>query len=146
MPQFDPTWFSSQIFWLFATFVLLYILMSRFLLPPLLEVMERRDSTVAADIAQAQTFKGDAQKAKENYERALAEARAKSQALIDGVLAEHKEKAEHATKAMEAKIAAKLKDAERDIAAKKKSLLDALIPATSEMAALIVGKVAGAKA
>lgn len=146
MPQFDPTWFSSQLFWLFATFMLLYILMSRFLLPPIMEVMERRSTMVASDIEQAQLRKSEAKQAKENYERALTEARTKSQALIDEVLAEQKIKSEAAAKEMEQKIARKLEEAERAIDSRQDTLLESLIPATADMAKMIVGKVAGAKA
>jgi F-type H+-transporting ATPase subunit b len=145
MPQFDPTWFSSQIFWLAILFVTFYVLVSRLLLPPIIEIMERRKTTMEGDIATAQSMKLDAQRAKESYERALAEARAKSQSLIDSVMAEQKSKSDNASRDMETKVSAKLKEAEREISNKQKTLLDSLLPATSEMATMIAGKLLGAK-
>ena len=42
MPQFDPTTFASQLFWLAVTFVLLFIVVSQFAIPRLGEVLEQR--------------------------------------------------------------------------------------------------------
>lgn len=140
MPQLDPTWFASQLFWLLVAFVTLYVVLSRFLLPPIMEVMERRKSTLESDMEGAQRFKSEAEKARDHYERTLADARMRSQHLIDGVMNEHKVKAEQAEKSLDDQITAKLKEAERRISAKKQELMEALTPATAEMTALIVEK------
>lgn len=140
MPQLDPTWFASQLFWLFVAFVTLYVLLARFLLPPIMEVMERRAATLTSDMEGAQRSKTEAEKARDHYERTLADARARSQHLIDGVMHEHKVKSEQAEKALDEQIAAKLKEADRRIAGKKQELMEALTPATAEMTALIVEK------
>ena len=50
MPQLDPTWFASQLFWLAITFVTLYVVLSRFVLPPLLEIIARRAQTAQDDM------------------------------------------------------------------------------------------------
>jgi len=140
MPQLDPTWFASQLFWLFVAFMTLYVVLSRFMLPPLLEVMERRKATVDSDLQGAERFKTEAEKARDHYERTLADARLRSQQLIDTVMQEHKAKSEQASKALDDQIAAKLKEADRRISAKKQELMEALTPATAEMTALIVEK------
>ena len=38
MPQFDPSTFGPQLFWLLVTFVTLYLLMSRLVLPRITDV------------------------------------------------------------------------------------------------------------
>lgn len=140
MPQFDPTWFASQLFWLVVAFAVLYTALARFLLPPLMDMMDRRRAAVDSDTALAQHCKSEAEQARDSYERALAEARAKSQQLVNAVMEEQKQKSEQASHQLEAQISAKLKDAERRISAKKQELMDALTPATAEMTALIVEK------
>lgn len=140
MPQLDPTWFASQLFWLFVSFSLLYFILAKMILPPLMSIMERRQHAVESDLSQAKSFASEAEAAKELYERTLAQARANSQQLIDAVAHEFKAKSELASKELEETIAAKLKEAERKISAKKQELMDALTPTTAEMTALIVEK------
>ena len=140
MPQLDPTWFASQLFWLFVSFALLYYLLAKVILPPLMDAMERRQNTVDSDISVAQSCKTQAEEARQQYERTLAEARANSQQLIDSVMVEHKAKSEQAARELEKQIAAKIKESERKIVTKKQELMDALTPTTAEMTALIVEK------
>jgi F-type H+-transporting ATPase subunit b len=90
MPQLDPTWFASQIFWLVVSFVTLYVVLSRFVLPPLVDVVARRKQTMEGDINQAQRLKSDAEIAKTDYERMAAEARNTAQQQITEALAANK--------------------------------------------------------
>lgn len=140
MPQLDPTWFASQIFWLLVTFGLLYVVLSRLVLPPLVGIVARRESTIEGDIAHAEALKQEAEAARQEYERTLAEARAKAQQLFSDAMADHKAKADIASKDVEQQVAAKLEEANARISAKKKELIGALTPATEELTSLIVEK------
>jgi F-type H+-transporting ATPase subunit b len=140
MPQLDPTWFASQLFWLLVSFVTLYFILSKLILPPLLEILARREQTRASDIDQAQSLKTQAEDARLTYERALAEARAKAQQLVNDAVIGQKARAEKAGHELDRQIAARLTDAEQKIRAKKQELMDALTPATAELAEMIVGK------
>lgn len=140
MPQLDPTWFASQLFWLAITFLTLYVLLARVILPPIMNIMAQRKGTVESDLVAAQTFKSQAEEAKELYERTLAEARARSQQLLNDAIQEQKTRAEQAGKELDVQIASKLSDAESRIQAKKQELLTALDPAATELAQVIVAK------
>jgi F-type H+-transporting ATPase subunit b len=140
MPQLDPTWFASQLFWLSITFTVLYFVLARIVLPPLQHIVARREGTIEGDIAMAETLKAEAETARQDYERTLTEARDRAQQLINDVMADHKAKAEASNKDMDAQITAKLDEATRRINAKKKELTDALAPATEELTSLIVEK------
>ena len=41
-PPFDPTYFASQLFWLAISFIVLYVLLSRFVLPRIGGAIEER--------------------------------------------------------------------------------------------------------
>lgn len=138
MPQLDPTWFASQLFWLLASFVLLYFVLSRLVLPPLLGIIALRKETLESDLGTAQTMKTRAQEAKDQYERALAEARQRSQAVMNEATLAHKAQAEAAAKKLDGEIAAKLKEAETNIRKKKTELMEALTPAAAELSQAIV--------
>ncbi len=140
MPQLDPTWFVSQLFWLLAAFVTLYVVLSRVALPPLLEMLERRRQTVESDVQTAQSCKTQAEQAKEQYERALADARSRAQQVQADAMAEYKTQSEKLSRDMDAQTAAKLQEAGKRIRAKKQELLDSLTPTSAELAAMIVEK------
>lgn len=143
MPQLDPTWFASQLFWLAITFVVLYLLISRLLLPPIAGVMLTRKQVIDGDISTSERLKKEAEAAKESYEQALAEARANSRQVMDQVMSEHQAKAEKATAEMQDKIAAKLAEAEKNIASKRDALLAEMTPMADEMAGMITRQLTG---
>ena len=82
MPQFNPEWFASQIFWLFVTFVVLYLLMSRIALPRVAEILQERREKVSDDLAKAERLKSDAQEIYDAYEATLREAREQAQKVL----------------------------------------------------------------
>lgn len=82
MPQFDPSTFASQLFWLAVCFVALYVLMARVALPRIAEVLEERSERIADDLERAASLKKEADAVVEQYEAALAKARAEAGAVI----------------------------------------------------------------
>lgn len=141
MPQLDPTWFASQIFWLAVSFTLLYLLLSRAVLPSLSGIIERRASTVSGDLAAADVAKNMADQAQRDYEKTLASSREMAQALIHEVLEENKQHAEKTLAAMDVEVAKKVHEAQSRINNKKHELLASLTPAAAEFAAMIAEKI-----
>ena len=132
LPQFDPSSFYSQLFWLAITFAFLYWVMSSFILPRLGGVIEERRDRIADDLDQASEFKHQAEEAENAYNKALADAKAKAQSIaaqtrdeldaeIAGLNADADAKAAAAVEAAEARIhdmkeqaSAKVRDAAVD--------------------------------
>ena len=54
MPQLNPESFSSQIFWLFVSFSILFLIIHFFLLPKLKKIREKREETVSNYLSQTQ--------------------------------------------------------------------------------------------
>lgn len=81
LPQLDPTWWPSQIFWLAVTFGVLYWLMAGKFLPALGGAIEERRDRIADDLDQAAEFRRQAEDAETAYNQALADARAKAQGI-----------------------------------------------------------------
>lgn len=88
LPQLDPTWWPSQLFWLALTFGVLYWLMAGRFLPAIGAAIEERRDRVADDLDQASEFKNQAQEAETAYNQALADAKAKAQAIAADTRAE----------------------------------------------------------
>ncbi|MEL7492011.1 MAG: F0F1 ATP synthase subunit B' [Pseudomonadota bacterium] len=142
LPQFDPSSFYSQLFWLAITFAFLYWVMSSFILPRLGGVIEERRDRIADDLDQASEFKHQAEEAENAYNKALADAKAKAQSIaaqtrdeldaeIAGLNADADAKAAAAVEAAEARIhdmkeqaSAKVRDAAVDTT---RAIVEALI-------------------
>lgn len=81
LPQLDPTWWPSQLFWLAFTFGLLYWLMAGRFLPAIGGAIEVRRDRIADDLDQASEFKRQAEEAEKAYDTALSDAKAKAQGI-----------------------------------------------------------------
>ena len=75
MPQLDISTWPPQLFWLAVTFLALYFVISRVVIPRTGGVIALRKSTIDGDLASAQKLKVETEKAVQSYEAALADAR-----------------------------------------------------------------------
>lgn len=87
-PPFDATLFPHQLFWFLLSFVALYLIMSRVVLPAVAGVIAARDKVVKTDLDAAAAASSEAETAKAAAEQAAAAGRAKARALIDAARAE----------------------------------------------------------
>jgi F-type H+-transporting ATPase subunit b len=75
MPQLNPEYWVSQIFWLIITFSFLYIFLSKIILPKISETLEKRKLQISDNLEQAEKYKEDTQKKISEYEKILIEAK-----------------------------------------------------------------------
>jgi F-type H+-transporting ATPase subunit b len=119
MPQLHFDTYLPQLVWLAISFVLLYWLMSRFVLPRVTEVIEARAQRISGDLDRAASLKTEAEKAKAAFEAALADARAQAQALEGAAVAEAAAIAARRQGEQAAALAERIKRAEAEVAAAK---------------------------
>ena len=77
-PPFDTSTYTSQLFWLAISFVLLYVLLSRVILPRIGGILEQRKGRIASDLDEAARMKSEADEALVEMDKKLAVARAES--------------------------------------------------------------------
>ena len=142
-PPLDAGTFAPQLIWLALTFGLLYLLLKRFYLPRVGEVIEERRERIQRDLAQAEKLKTETEQALANYEGALGEARGKAQAIVKGMRDTLAAEMEQERTALEAQIAAKLADAEARIAQSKAAALAGVSDIAGELAGAIVSRLSG---
>lgn len=82
MPQFDPTFFLSQIVWLAVILAIFFLLMTRMALPRIGEVVEARANQIAGDLDRARSLKAQTEEVVATYEASLAAARAEAGTLM----------------------------------------------------------------
>lgn len=143
MPQFDPSTFASQIFWLGVTFVLLYIIVSQFALPRLGSVLEQRQKMVDDDLDRAAQLKAETEEAIATYEKALAEARAKAHDLLRAAQDDAAKAAEARNKEVGAKLAAQIKAGEERIAQARDEALASVRDVAADVAGAVAQKLVG---
>ncbi len=83
LPQFDPTWFPSQIFWLAIAFLVMYFWFSRKTLPEISGVLENRKEHIQSDLDAAEKLTREAEDVQKAYEDGLANARAEAAEILE---------------------------------------------------------------
>jgi F-type H+-transporting ATPase subunit b len=134
MPQLEFADFMPQLFWLAVSFILLYVLMSRFALPKVATVLVERDRQIEEDLARAERLKTEADETLRSYESALAQARQEAQGLHRQASAEISALAAKREQAFAAEIGARTREAEERIDAAKRRALADLPVVASEVA------------
>ena len=61
MPQLDPEYWPSQIFWLIIIFLTIYILISKIFIPKIKGSIDMREDKIRKDLEEAKTFKEQAE-------------------------------------------------------------------------------------
>jgi F-type H+-transporting ATPase subunit b len=142
-PPFDSSTFPSQLVSLVVLFVALYIIVSRVALPRVGAVIDARQNKIEDDLAEAQKLKDESEAAFKAYEDDLAKARSKAQAIS----AETREKLNAASEAerrsLEDKLAIKLADAEKSIAATRSAAMSNVRGIAADAASAIVQRLTG---
>ncbi len=82
MPQLAPTLIFSQVFWVITCFVLMYIMMRYFILPPITAIMDAREEGIQNDIITAENLKKELENAINAYETSLEEANYKAGEIL----------------------------------------------------------------
>ncbi len=71
MPQLNPEFWISQIFWLTLTFSILFILLSKFILPKISENLESRKSKILENIQLAEKQREESEKKIKEFEKII---------------------------------------------------------------------------
>ena len=135
MPQLDFSTFLPQIFWLFISLSFLYIVLSRYALPRVSDVIEERKDIIAQDIDSAKEYSEESEKAIEELNLKLSEAKTSSQNLINKSIQDIKEDSEIKKSSLIKEINNEISEAEGEIKEKKENAL-AEISSISESLAI----------
>jgi F-type H+-transporting ATPase subunit b len=146
MPQFDPNTMPSQIFWLIVCFVILYVIMSRVVMPTLGGTIEARAAKIQGDLDAAAKARDEAKAALAHYEKSIADARAEAQAA-------NRKAADAASAATNVRltevgqrIGGEIAAAERRIAEARAAAMDHVRSMAVEVAQAAYGKLVGGQA
>lgn len=143
MPQFDPSGFTPQLFWLVVTFAVLFVAMWRHALPRISGILEARQQRIGSDLEKAAAFKAETERVAAEYEKALAEARDKAAAALKQTGAEMAAEAAQRHESFGKELAARTGEAERRIAAARDEALGNIKTVAEETAGAATAKLIG---
>jgi len=143
MPQFDSTYFASQLFWLYASFIVLFILLSVFALPKIGGVLEERQKRIYGNLDKAAQLKHEAEAAIAAYEKALADSRAQAHKILQDNAKSIADAADIRNKAIGEKLAQQIKDGEGRIQAAKAEALGHIREISIDLVRASVEKLTG---
>lgn len=144
-PPFDPTTYSSQLFWLVICFTFLYVVLSKLALPRIGEVLEERRDRIQRDLDKAAQLREETETAIATYEEALASARAKANTIADETRAKLNSEIADERAQIEQEITKKALDAEASIRQAKTEALGQVNKIAAQTTETIVEKLIGAK-
>ena len=75
MPQLNPEFWVSQIVWLILTFGILYIVLSKLILPKISDNLESRKSQILENIETAETQREESEKKLKEFEKIILESK-----------------------------------------------------------------------
>jgi F-type H+-transporting ATPase subunit b len=145
MPQLDPIFYASQVFWLAITFILLYQILARFTLPHISKVLQSRQDRIANDLDKAEQMQKEAEKVAQEYETAMSETKTKAHGIIASASEKVAKDAQNKREELDAILQKKVVDADKQLRKAQQSTLEELKPAAADIAASIVKDIAKIK-
>lgn len=142
-PPFEVSTYASQLVSLVIAFVALYLIVSRIALPRVGGLIDARQNVIEGDLAAAQKLKDESDAALKAYESDLAAARSRAQAISNETREKLNAAAEAERTALEAKLNARLVDAEKQIAATRMAAMSNVRGIAADAASAIVQRLAG---
>lgn len=146
MPQLDfkNPLTTTQVIWGAIIFIVLYLLLSRWALPQVGDVLEMRASTIARDLDAARGAKEAADGAVAELNEAIRSAQVGAQAEINRAIDAAKQSAAAQAARLNERLQAQLASAEQQISAARTAALGALRQVATETAAVLIGRLTGA--
>ena len=83
MPQLNPEFWISQIFWLTLVFGSLYILLAKFILPKISNNLETRKAQIAENIEAAEKNREESDKKLKDYEKIINDAKIEAKNIFN---------------------------------------------------------------
>ena len=83
MPQLNPEFWISQIFWLILTFGTMYVVLSKFILPKISNNLESRKSQILENIEAAEKQREDSEAKLKEYDEVILNSKSEAKTLFN---------------------------------------------------------------
>ena len=143
MPQLNPEFWASQIFWLILIFSGLYIVIWKIFLPKVTDSIENRKSRIINDLNETQKLKENAEKKLREYNKINEDTKKEAKKIIE----DNKKKLENDIKNKKQKfneeIEKELMSVEKEIKSLKQSSISSINKIAAEVSSEVVKQLVG---
>ena len=115
MPQLNPEFWASQIFWLVLIFGSLYILLSKLILPKISNNLEARKSEIAENIEAAEKQRNESDQKLKDYEKIISQSKTEAKNLFSQARQKILSDINNKKESLEKEIDEEIKKAEKEI-------------------------------
>jgi len=123
MPQLEITTYPSQIFWLVVSFLILYLIMSRIIIPRISSVIKSRETEIKKNLSISEQMHKDTEIMNDEYEETKKNIEDEARGIINHVKEITNKKITNNTELLKKKLEQKLEKNEQEIINKKKKAL-----------------------
>ena len=145
MPQLDPKYWASQVFWLILVFTILYLLIAKVFLPKIKKNLDDRDSKIKEDLDEAHNLKGVSEKKLKEYDAIIKN----SKKEISKILLDSKNKLDKDIQSkkliMEKEIENEIVKAQKEVLELKNNSINSINSIAQDIASNIIEKLSGDK-
>ena len=143
MPQLNPEFWASQIFWLILIFSILYMVIWKIFLPKITDGIENRKLRIMNDLNETQKLRESAEKKLREYNKIIEDAKKEARKIIE----DNKQKLENDIKIKKQKfneeIEKELLSVEKEIKNLKKSSISSINKIAVEVSSEVIKQLVG---
>ena len=123
MPQLEITTYPSQIFWLVVSFLILYLIMSKIIIPKISSVIKNRESEIKNNIHISEQMYKDTEIINNEYEEIKKKIEEEARGIINFLKEKTNKKITKNNELLKKRLEQKLEKNEQEIINKKKKAL-----------------------
>ena len=143
MPQLNPEFWTSQIFWLILIFSILYLGIWKVFLPKITYSIENRKSRVVSDLDETQKLKENAEKKLKEYNQIIENSKKEAKKIIDDGVKKLDQDIVNKKQKFDIEIEKELANVEKEISELKKSSISNINRIAVETSSEIIQQIIG---
>ena len=144
MPQLNPEFWFSQIFWLIITFGILYIILSNLILPKISSNLEQRKSQISDNIEAADKQREDSEMKLKEYDEIISKSKTEAKNIFNQTREKAQKDINSKKEILDKQLDLEIKKAEEEISKLKKSAPEKITKIAIETSSELIQKLIGA--
>jgi len=145
MPQLEITTYPSQIFWLVVSFLTLYLIMSRIIIPRISSVIKNRESQIKNNIHISEQLYKDTEIINDELEKVRKDTETEAKEIINNLKETTNKKISENYELLKKKLEKKLEKDEQKILLRKKKTLKEINKISLNLSEEIIRKISNGK-
>ena len=141
MPQLNPEFFVSQLFWLVVSFSFLLVFLWRISLPRIESVLDKRERKINDDISAAKKLQEEAEEIQKKIDERLQKARLENNDFIKNTSISLQEKINNELDKIEKNLDKKIEESENVIKKNKNESIEQIYDQIQEITRLTLSKI-----